>query len=164
MMRKLSLMLACGLAAGALQAQESGPPMLDQGTKELGLSGTIEWPEFEEVDFDIDATYGYFFRDGWEVGGRVLGADIGGVERFDISVFTEYNFNRQSNTVPFIGASVGVAEVSFPESGAEFDTTIDFDDDEATVFSITGGVKWFLRPYMAISTAISFNVSTDDIY
>lgn len=138
--------------------------MLDQGTKELGLSGMLEWPDFDEIDFDIDVTYGYFVRDGWEVGGRVLGADVSGVERFDISVFTEYNFNRQSNMVPFIGASVGVAEVSFPDSGLDVDSTLGFDDEEATVFGIQGGIKWFLRPYMAISTSIAFNVSTDDIY
>ncbi|MDO9521163.1 MAG: hypothetical protein Q7L19_13205 [Pseudohongiella sp.] len=148
--------------APAVVAQERVIPMLNQGTKELALSGTVEFQKIDEIDFDIDAAYGYFVRDGWEIGVRVLGADYGGIERFDISAFTEYNFNRQSNIVPYIGTSVGVA--TFKYDGRFDSSTTLGDDGEATVFEVQAGIKWFLRPYMAISTSIGFNVSSDDIY
>ncbi len=145
-----------------LLAQNGDEPLLTKGTKELALSGTIEIPEFEEIDFDIDASYGYFVKDGWEIGIRALGSDTSGVERFSFSGFTEYNFNRKTNIVPFVGASVGLAEVNF--SNLDFDSTLTPNDGSSTVFGLQGGIKWFLRPYMAISTSIGFDVSSDDIY
>lgn len=158
----LSTALLSILATSSLLAQESDAPLLSQGTRELALNGTIELPEFEEVDFDIDASFGYFIRDGWEVGVRALGADIGGIERFSFSGFTEYNFNRDSNTVPYLGVAVGLADVNF--ENLEFDSTLRPNDGDSTVFGIQAGIKWFIRPYMAISTSISFDASSDDIY
>lgn len=156
------VLLSFPLIAGTAVAQQVNP-MLSEGTRELSLSGNLEFPEFEEIDFDINASYGYFISDGWEVGGQVVGADIAGIERFDVGIFTEYNFNRGSNMVPFVGASVGIATASF-DSDFDLDTTLGVDDEEATVFSFSGGIKWFVRDYMAVSTSIGFNVSTDDIY
>lgn len=166
-MKKITILAATLLSvlSAPVFAQDKVVPMLDQGTKELALSGTIEFPEFEKVDFDLDVSYGYFFKDGWEVGVRALGNDLGGIERFDFSVFSEYNFNRQSNIVPFLGISVGVAKVSF-DGFDDFDSssTLAPNDEKSTVFSVQGGIKWFVRPYMAVSTSIAFNTSTDDIY
>ena len=160
-----AIALLVSLFTAPLFAQEAVTPLLNQGTRELALSGTFEFPEFEELDFDLDVSYGYFFKDGWEVGLRALGSDLSGIERFDFSVFTEYNFNRQSNIVPFLGASVGVATVSFDGfSDFESTSTLAPNDEDSTVFSFQGGIKWFIRPYMAISSSIAFNVSTDDIY
>lgn len=159
----MSLLLS--VSATSLYAQDNGQPMLQQGTKELALSGTIEIPEIDELDFDIDASYGYFIRNGWEIGVRALGSDLGGIERFNFGGFTEYNFNRRTNMVPFIGASVGIATVSFDGlSNIDTTSTLAPNDENSTVFGIQAGVKWFVRPYMAISTSIGFDVSTDDIY
>lgn len=164
-MKSFGLIALIAATLGPMQAlAEERGPMLDRGAQELGLAGTIEFPEFEEIDFDLDITYGYFVADGWEIGTRILGADVGGVERFDFSLFTEYNFNRDSNIVPFIGTSFGLATVTFNEGEFDSDTTLRPNDEESTVFGVQLGVKWFLRPYMAISTAIAFDVSTDDIY
>ncbi len=165
-MKKLSLLaiaLASTTVTSAVYAQGADLPMLNQGAKELALSGTLEFPDFEKIDFDIDTSYGYFFRDGWELGIRALGSDLGGVERFDVSGFTEYNFNRGSNIVPYLGASVGLANFSYDEGSFDASTNLDA-DGTATVFEIQAGIKWFIRPYMAISTAIGFNVASDDIY
>lgn len=165
-MKKLSMLaiaLISATSTSAIYAQNADQPMLGQGTKELALSGTIEFIDFDEVDFNVDASYGYFIRDGWELGVRVLGSDFGGVERFDVGAFTEYNFNRASNMVPFLGASVGVADFSYDDGSLDASTNLDA-DGTATVVEIQAGIKWFIRPYMAVSTAIGFNVSSDDIY
>lgn len=165
-MKTLSIVMLALIGATAtstIHAQNSDRPLLDQGTKELALSGTVEFPDFDEVDFNVDASYGYFLRDGWELGVRVLGSDLGGVERFDISGFTEYNFNRNTNMVPFVGASVGVADFSYDDGTLTGTTELD-NDDTATVIEAQAGIKWFVRPYMAVSTAIGFNISSDDVF
>lgn len=148
------------LATPALGQQSQSTPMLDQGTKELSVAGRIEFPDFDKVNYDIDTSYGYFFRDGWETGVRVGAADFGGVDRLSFSGFTEYNFNRNQNWVPYIGAGLGLASVEFNRG---IDASTDLDDD-GWVFDMETGIKWFVRPYMAITTSIDFQVATDDIF
>lgn len=153
--------LALGVVASPAAAQQDdGTPMLDRGTRELSLAGRIEAPGLDQVDYDLDASYGYFFRDGWEIGAQVSGSDFGGTDRFDISGFTEYNFMRDSNLVPYVGGGIGLASVDVDE-GIGITTPL---DDDGVVFDVEGGVKWFVRDYMAISSAIDFKFSPDDIF
>lgn len=145
-------------------AQDSdGTPMLDAGTQEFSIAGRLEFPDFDRFDYDLDGSYGYFVADGWEIGTKIGGSNFGGgTDRFDIGGFTEYNFNRESWIVPYVGAGLGLATVSFDDDG--FDSSTDLDDENGLVFDAEAGVKWFIQPYMAVSTAINFEVATDDIY
>lgn len=135
--------------------------MLDRGTRELSIAGRIEAPGLDELNYDLDGSYGYFFRDGWEVGAQVSASDFGGADRFDISGFTEYNFMRDSNLVPYVGAGIGLASVDF-DGGVGVGTPLD--DEDGVVFDVEGGVKWFIEPYMALSSAIDFKFSPDDVF
>jgi hypothetical protein len=38
------------------------------------------------------------------------------------------------------------------------------EDNDGLLFDVEGGVKCFMRPYMAISFAIDFQFSTDDVF
>lgn len=143
-------------------AGQSWTPMLDQGTKEFSVSGRLEFPDFEEFDYDLDGSYGYFVRDGWELGVQVGASDFGGADRVDVGVFTEYNFNRDKRWVPYVGAAIGLGSFSY-DSGS-FDTETDLDDGDGAVFDIETGIKWFIRPYMAVSSAINFKFATDDVF
>lgn len=149
------------LPALAQDSDANWKPMLDRGTQEISISGRIEFPDLKKIDYDLDGSYGYFIRDGWEVGTQIGAADFGGVDRLDVGVFTEYNFNRDERWVPYVGAAIGLGSVSFDD---EFDASTDLDDGDGAVFDIEVGVKWFVRPYMAISTAINFQLATDDIF
>lgn len=154
---------SCLAASTHSFAQDSDwTPMLDKGTKEVSVSGRLEFPDFEKIDYDLDLSYGYFLRDGWEIGAQLGAADFGGVDRLDVGIFTEYNFNRDSHWVPYVGAAIGLGSVSFDDG--DFDTETDLNDDEGAVFDLEAGVKWFVRPYMAISTAINFQLATDDVF
>lgn len=158
-----TVVAALGMAtSGYASAQESWTPMLGQGTKEVSIAGRLEFPGFDSIDYDLDGSYGYFIRDGWQIGAQIGAADFGGVDRVDVGVFTEYNFNRDSQWVPYVGAAIGLGSVSF--DGDDFDTETDLNDDEGAVFDIETGVKYFLRPYMAISAAINFQFATDDVF
>jgi hypothetical protein len=155
--------LGSTMAASAALAQdgERTTPMLDDGTQELSVAGTIDIPESDEIDYDIDGSYGYFIRDGLEIGVEVSGSDIDGADRLEIGGFTEYNFRRDQMLVPYVGGGLGLVSADFDET-IELDTPIDGED--GAVFNIEGGVKFFLTPYMAISTAIDFSVSTEDVF
>ncbi len=157
-------LVALGLLASApaIADEIDGKPMLDQGTKEISIAGRLEFPDFDKLDYDIDGSYGYFIRDGWEIGAKIGAADFGGVDRVDLGVFTEYNFNRDSQWVPYVGASIGLGSVSFDDG--DFDSETDLNDGDGVVFDMTAGVKYFIRPYMAISTAINFQFASDDIF
>lgn len=157
-------LVAVGMVTSmASVAQESDwKPMLNMGTQEVSLSGNLEFPDFDRLDYDIDLSYGYFIRDGWQIGAELGASDFGGTDRADLTAFTEYNFNRHQKWVPYVGAAIGVASVSFNDN--DFDSNTNLDDDDGWVFDVEVGIKWFVRPYMAISTAIDFQFATNDIY
>ncbi|OFE12203.1 hypothetical protein PHACT_02860 [Pseudohongiella acticola] len=164
-LKKSAILMSAVLMTGSgytLAQDTNWTPMLDQGTKEVSISGRLEFPDFDKLDYDLDGSYGYFLQDGWEVGAQLGAADFGGVDRLDVGVFTEYNFNRDSRWVPYVGAAIGLGSVSFDDG--DFDAESDLDDGDGAVFDIETGVKWFVRPYMAISTAINFQLATDDVF
>jgi hypothetical protein len=147
------------LVAGTAWAQDE-TPMLDRGTRELSISGQIEVPDLDEIDYDLDFSYGYFFRDGWEAGFRVAAADFGGLDRLAVAGFTEFNFNRGGKWVPFIGGGLGLISADF---GDNISLQSELDDD-GLVFNVEGGGKYFVRSYMAISLSIDFQVATEDLF
>lgn len=160
--RFCAVLLCLGIAVPVAAQQERSTPLLDQGTREFSVSGRIELPGLDEVDYDLDGSYGYFIRDGWEVGAEIGASDFGGgTDRADIGGFTEYNFRRENNLVPFVGAGIGLISLSVDE---DLVVGTPLDDDDGLVFDVEGGVKWFLRPYMALSAAIDFRFSTDDVF
>lgn len=156
----LSLSTMAALPAFALDAGET--PMLNEGTQEISVAGRLEFPGFEDLNYDIDLSYGYFLKDGWEVGAQVGAADFAGTNRLDIGLFTEYNFLRHQWWVPYINAAIGVAAIDFDSDN--FDASTNLDDEDGLIFDIETGIKWFVRPYMAISTAINFQFSPDDVF
>jgi opacity protein-like surface antigen len=155
--------LVSTMAASVALAQESErtTPLLDDGTQELSVSGTIDIPESDEIDYDIEGSYGYFLRDGLEVGVEISGSDLDGADRIEIGGFTEYNFRRDQTLVPYVGGGLGIASASFDET-INLDTPID--DEDGLVFNVEGGVKFFFVPYLAVSASIDFSVATEDLF
>jgi opacity protein-like surface antigen len=147
--------------AGTAAAQERETPMLDRGTQEMSVAGRIDIPELDEIDYDLDGSYGYFLRDGWEIGVQVSAADYDGQDRVELSGFTEYNFRRQSKWVPYVGAGLGLVSADFDD---DISLGTPIDDDDGLLFDVEGGVKYFMRPYMALSAAIDFKFSTEDVF
>lgn len=163
-MKSASLIFAITGSIAAIPAsaqQDTSLPLLDEGTRELSVAGRIVLPEFDELDYDLDGSFGYFFRDGWEIGVELSAADFGGQDRLEVGGFTEYNFMRESKWVPYVGGGLGLI-------AADFDDTVTIgtpiDDEDGIVFDVEGGVKYFFEPYMAISFAIDFKVSTEEVF
>jgi hypothetical protein len=149
------------MASPALAQDADDRPMLDQGTRELSIAGRIDVPELDELDYDLDGSFGYFFRDGWEVGVQLSAADFGGQDRVEITGFTEYNFKREKQWVPYVGGGIGLVSADFDD---DITLATPIDDEDGLIFDVEGGVKYFMRPYMALSFAIDFKFATEEIF
>jgi opacity protein-like surface antigen len=73
----------------------------------------------------------------------------------ELGVRAEYNLVLDSALVPFLGAGVVWADVEADDSDI---------DTDAAVFSVGGGVKYFIRDDVALAVNGSYLVATDDIF
>lgn len=147
-------LLTAGLVLAAALAQGE---MIYQGTRELGLSGFLDFDTADDAALLVDATLGEFLADYWEVG---LGAGLGisdSLRQFRGKVFTEYNFEINTTVLPYVGVSAGViaADVEYED--------IDGND---VAFALGGelGLKGFLTTDVALSGGVEFLWATDDVF
>ena len=151
-MRKFAaVFVLVALSAGAAFGQKA---LLDQGTKEVRLGGGIDLDTFADTRLDLQAGFGYFVRDAWQVG--VLGAvqkdDF--VTFWDLGFFTEYNLDLGHELVPYVGASVYFSGSDIEEQS----------QTEAAVWEVSLGGKYFFRPEFALFSQLDFRFATDDIF
>ena len=144
------------MLAGSAFAAEKGSsgvtPNLDKGTKVLEGAGYINVMADE---LQVQLAYGQFVADGIEVALVAGLQDNDAYMSTELGVRTEYNFVLDSALVPFLSAGVVWAD-------AEADA-INVDAD-AAVFSVGGGVKYFIRDDVALAVNGSYLVATDDLF
>ena len=135
----------------------SSAPLLGKGTQEFTISGEFDWDGFDDFDYNFRLGYGWFIADGWEFGVTGSALDENDSRNYSAGLFTEYNFNRTSNIVPFIGLSAEWAnlDVSFEDFNIGKDSIL---------LGAQVGVKYFFRPNIALSTALTYSWATDDIF
>ncbi len=132
---------------------------LEKGTQELALQGSLDLDYVDDYLFVLNTSYGYFIYDKWEVGG-VLDINMSdSSKQFQFGGFTEYNFTNSSNWVPYVGAAIQLANLS----GEDGDYDFDFEDVTAMNIKVSGGVKYFINPHVALSAEVNYNIATDDI-
>ncbi len=156
-MSKMWLLFAvAGMLAGSAFAAEKASsgvtPNLDKGTKVLEGAGYID---VMGDDLQIQLAYGLFVADGLEV---AVVAGLRDNDRYmstELGVRAEYNLVRNSAFVPFLSAGVVWADVEGDD--------IDLDTD-AAVFSVGGGLKYFIRNDVALALNGSYLFATDDIF
>lgn len=138
-----------GKAFSAFSSDEL--PDLSAGRQELGLSGNINFSD--DVAYNIDLSYGYFFKDNWEIG---FTADSFGRDDFNLGLglFTEYNWTfEDSKWVPYVGGAVKWARVSTDDVS-----------DSSVAFSGELGVKYFIRSDVSLFGSFNFDWSPDDVF
>ena len=171
-MNKISLLLICILLAfstpALAQDRNQGTlqinPMLDKGTKEVGLTGNVDFQGPNGgVDVDLSGTYGWFISPLTEVGVFASYARLydGDVSNYSLGVFGEYNLLRTNaisfkSVVPYIGADLGLSWTNTDLPGEE--------DQNALIFVPKVGLKWFFRDYVAVDANFFVAMATDDIY
>lgn len=106
-MRKWTIALAIMSLAGSTAFAVN----IDQGTRELQLSGGVDFDTAADTRVDLGIGYGYFVRDQIEVIGAL------GVSDDDIStevrgaVSGEYNWDLGTEIVPYVGLGIGGVNV-----------------------------------------------------
>lgn len=126
-------------------------PDLSVGVNEFGVSGALNWAD--DVIYNMDLTYGYFFRENWEIGFK---ASVSGVESdasYGLGLFTEYNFACESKWVPFVGFSAGWQKLN----GNLFDS-------DAIALGLDLGIKYFINKNVAISLSVGADYAFEDVF
>ena len=140
-------------SAFAADTESSGvTPNLDKGTKVLEGAGVIN---VMGDDVQIQLAYGQFVADGIGVALVAGLRDNDAYMSTELGVRAEYNLVLDSALVPFLGAGAVWADAEADDSDI---------DTDAAVFSVGGGVKYFIRDDVALAVNGSYLVATDDIF
>ncbi len=148
-MKTIIACLITSLVALPIMAQ----PMLQQGTRAVGLSGRID-DDGDDLGVFMSGSAGYFIMDYVEVGIAVSGGFRGSdFKTLSVGGYGEFNFDIGSDLVPYIGAQAGLTW---------YDTK--FDDDTVLEFGAYGGARYFFINYAAIGADLLVKAATEDIY
>ena len=132
-------------------------PMLHKGTQELSLSGEMDWDGFDDLDYFVRASYGWFVADGFEFGLTGSLSDQQDSRQFSFGLFSDYNFFRKGKLVPYVGASVEWANADLDIR----DLTV---NQDAVLLGAELGVKYFIRENIAISLATVYEWASDEVF
>lgn len=136
---------------------------LSEGTQEISAQGNLNLDHWDDYQFLLDSSYGYFILDDWEVGGNVGINMTGSNKRYTFGAFTEYNFTNSTNFVPYLGLATQFAALSYSDAnGLDGDLGKD-GNNSALNLKVAAGVKYFINPNVALSAEVNYNVATDDI-
>ena len=163
-MKKIIFACIIGLSlatAGMATAANDAVPNLNKGTKSLRLNGSYDANHPLDYQITLEGGFGYFFWDNIELAalGGWQGNDL--MDKIELGLVGEYNFNFNSPWVPFLQVGVLYA-------GAEVEDDIYNNDDDMDadtwIGRFGGGVKYFFRDDIAVSLGINYDVAADDIY
>ena len=156
-MNKIIIMIATVVAmVGSVSAQIV--PNLDEGTKALDLSGSLDTDHPLDYQWTLQGGYGVFLSDGFLVGILAGVQDNDLITTYEIGARTEYNFVGDSQWVPYVGAAVLWA-------AAEVDGDGDSDSDlDGVLGRVTVGVKYFLSNDVAIALDGAYDMASEDIF
>ena len=156
MVKKWFVFIVAAMLAGtafAAEKESSGvTPNLDKGTKVLEGAVAINVMGDDE---QIQLAYGRVVADGIELGLVAGLRDNDEYMSTELGLRAEYNLVRASALVPFLGAGVVWADAEADDSDL---------DTDAAIFSVGGGVKYFIRDDVALAVNGSYLVATDDLF
>ena len=159
-MKKNALGLLVAFAVMAPVAAQAAV-QLPAGTQELGVQGNAKLGSDYQVN--LNGSYGKFIKDNWELGGTTSINLNEHNKLAKVGVFTEYNFVNSTNWVPYVGAATELAALNYTK-GEGFDADAGKSGDSwALNVKLSGGVKYFINPNVALSAEVNYNIATDDI-
>lgn len=149
-MKKITLLMAGMVFA----AGTSYGVMIQEGARELSVSGDLQFKSAVGTWLDLQGKAGYFIMDGVQVG------MLAGIEnndawtQWEVGAFTEYNHDLGMELVPFVGVSVSYAYLD-PDAGSS--------EDSIVLGGYAGG-KYFIAENIAISLDYLFQLSDEDLW
>lgn len=151
-MKTFAVLLAAAVLALPLSTRAA---TLAQDTQELRLQGTLDPTTRNGSEFDLNVSYGYFFADNAQAGGRLSWTDNKQVSSVGLGGYVEYNVDTGSEIMPFGEFFAGLANVDIEGAGG---------DDLAGIMELRAGAKFFLSENVAIAAAGVFAYATEKIY
>lgn len=150
MKKLLTALFAAGFVASSAHAVT-----LAEGTMETRISGYMDPTTANGVLIDADFSWGYFFADNAQAGGRVAFTDDDNVTVYGAAAFCEYNFEIDSEDwLPFVEGSLGLASAD-----------LDGGKSKTALFAeVQAGMKYFIAPNVAVSGAVVLDYATKEIY
>jgi hypothetical protein len=127
---------------------DPGLPMLATGVQEFGLAGRLNWQD--ETVYNLNLSYGRFVTDNWLLGARVGIDGVNSRAGYAVGVFAEYNFLTGTKWVPFVGLGLDYNHLRGRDRSVDS-------------LRVSGefGVKYFMRPNMAITASMVGSWDTD---
>lgn len=168
-MRTGRLTVGLLVAGFVVASQVIAAPKLNEGTRQLGVSGELSDVEGGFAT-SLSGSGGYFLMDNVEVGVRAnlsyTSSEEGEFESTDMNLgagaFGEYNFIVPNlPIIPYAGAGVGLTYWSWENKSHGHS-----EDDSKVVFVLSGwgGAKYFVVDTLAIGLQFEVDVASDDIY
>ncbi len=153
--------LVLGLVCCMAVPSAMGSALVTKGSRELGLSGMLDFATEAGAEFNLDAKYAYFFWDRTSLGLRTQLFDNDAVSGFGIGMTAEYNFALPPRYRPLIGTDfVPYLGVMLDYRQAKlFDET-----KSAAVLGGEAGVKFFLTDSTAITFSLVGELASEEIY
>jgi len=145
------------LFAAMMSTSASFATMLAYNTEEYRLGGGIDFDSTAGTEFDIELGYGYFVKDYVELGGFAGYLDNDFVSSGYVGGFGEYNFETETQLIPFAGTQLRLIYASIDVLGVAEDTT-------ALAVGLYAGLKYFIYDNLAVSIRLLGEVASDDVY
>jgi len=151
------LALMCSVAVSSAM----GSALVTKGSRELALSGIVDFDTASGTEVDMNIKYAYFFWNRTSLGLRTQFYDNDAVNAYGLGVTAEYNFTLPAKYRPLIGTDF----VPFIGVAMDYRQAKLFDEKEsAGVFSGEAGVKFFLTDSTAVTLSMVGELATEDIY
>ncbi|MGL6416353.1 outer membrane beta-barrel protein [Aeromonas sp. 102P] len=133
---------------------------LRAGTQELNIQGLVDFDAEDSYAVDLNAKYGYFVKDNWELGTNIITDLSKSYKSVGIGLFTEYNFTNGTNFVPYVGLATELIRADYNKDDnlntKSFDAT-------AVNFKAALGMKYFVSRNVALSAEANYNIATDNL-
>lgn len=140
----------------------SAQPILQLGMNDLDAGASLDFQVSRRDGFNSFVDYSWLFEDSWLVKcshQSILVKEVAFAPgEFDYSaqqgsLITEYYFNHNSMTLPYLGIEVGWRRTEFGSVR------------ESGIFmGSKAGIKFFINDSVSFDTSISYKISTDDIF
>ena len=134
---------------------------LQAGTQEINAQGLVDFDAEDSYSVDLNAKYGYFIKDNWELGTNITTDLSKSYKSGGIGLFTEYNFTNSTNFVPYAGLATELIRADYSNKDDNLDT--ESFDATAVNFKTALGVKYFISTSVALSAEVNYNIATDHL-
>ncbi len=143
------------IALGWVLASSCFASLLPAETREIGLSGVIDFDTPSGRLIDLNVFGGYFIADYLEIGLKGSYRDDDDSTFWSIGPHGEYNFDIGTELVPYLGLSLDYAHCDYDALDSS---------DSALVIGFQAGAKYFITEYFALDAAFVFEHANSDLY